>query len=351
MKYAALKFTSTNIGDEIQSIAAQRFLPGVDYYIFRERMNKFFCDEKVKLIMNSWYMWRPKNFPPNDCVDPLLISMFFNPDCRKEILTPKGIAFLKEHGPVGCRDLSTQRWLEDNGIPAYYSSCLTLTLVPNKTLKARYPEKYILCVDCPKEVEEYAEKNSEYPVYSFKKLLSPYIESLDRMELAKVVLFMYHNAHCVITTNLHTAAPCLAFGTSVCLLKKKTEASHGVGRFEGMETFFNWQTTEEFLNGGYDLNSPIPNPKEFEKYRDALIGKCTEFTGFDSRKPTLDDDFEPLHKVISMLALNHNNVRRTLYWASTRDLLKMLFLKVFKKVDMYDIDDNDYLKIRKDGKK
>ena len=85
MKYGALKFNSTNIGDEIQSIAAQRFLPQVDYYIFREQMNKFTTadSEKVKLIMNSWYMWRPENFPPSDSIDPLLISMHFNPECNR----------------------------------------------------------------------------------------------------------------------------------------------------------------------------------------------------------------------------------------------------------------------------
>ena len=96
MKYGALKFTSTNIGDEIQSIAAQRFLPNVDYYIFREQLSKFSSDEKVKLIMNSWYMWKPKNLPSKDCIDPLLISMFFNPDCRDKILTKETITFFQK---------------------------------------------------------------------------------------------------------------------------------------------------------------------------------------------------------------------------------------------------------------
>lgn len=108
MKYGALKFNSTNIGDEIQSIAAQRFLPQVDYYIFRDHLNKFSSDEKVKLIMNSWYTWKPRNFPPSECIDPLLISMFINPDCREKILTKDTIAYLKKYGPVGCRDLSTK---------------------------------------------------------------------------------------------------------------------------------------------------------------------------------------------------------------------------------------------------
>ena len=306
MKYGALKYNSTNIGDEIQSIAAQRFLPQVDYYIFREQMHKFTTrdSEKVKLIMNSWYMWRPKNFPPNECIEPLLISMHFNPECRKYILSEKGKDFLKKYGPVGCRDLSTKKWLEENNIPAYYSCCLTSTLIPNENLRAKYPQKYVLCVDCPDKVIEYAKKNSIYPVYSFNKMFSPYIESVDRMQLAKAVLFTYQNAHCVITPNLHTALPCLAFHTKVCLLSKKKEASNAVGRFDGMESFFNWQTEDGFLKGNYSFNDPPENPTEYEKYRDELVEKCRLFTGYDSDKPTLDDDFEPLFTLFFFLLMS-----------------------------------------------
>lgn len=336
-----------NIGDEIQSIAAQRFLPQIDYYIFREQLSNFVASEKTKLIMNSWYMWKPQNFPPKECVDPLLISMYFNPDCRKRILTGRTIDFFKKHGPVGCRDLSTLKWLEENDIPAYFSSCLTITLIPNEVIRARYSEKFVLCVDCSNEIVNYVKNKSLYPVYSFNKLFSPYIESVDRMTLAKAVLFMYQNAHCVITTNLHTALPCLAFNTKVCLLKKKEEFSHGMGRFEGMESFFNWQTEESFLNNNYDFNTPIQNPTAFIEYQKKLIDRCREFTGFDSKKPTLGDNFEPLHEIFSIISANQNNVKRTLYWASKKDLLKMFFLQLFKKVDMNDIDSENYLKLRK----
>lgn len=347
MKYGALKFTSTNIGDEIQSIAAQRFLPKVDYFIFREQLSKFSSDEKVKLIMNSWYMWNPQNFPPKDCIEPLLISMFFNPDCRSRILTKETISFFHKYGPVGCRDLSTLRWLEENRIPAYFSGCLTTTLIPNKKIKMRYPEKYILCVDCPDKVISYVMNNSNYPVYSFIRHLSPYIESMDRMELAKIVLFLYHNAYCVITPNLHTALPCLAFGTKVCLLHKKNEETHGAGRYEGMETFFNWQSEESFFNGGYDFNNPISNPKDFEKCRDDLVSRCKDFTGYDSNKPTLDDDFEPLHKIIAMIGFNENNLKRTLYYVSRKDLLKALYFRFVKNLSYRDINDEDYLRFKK----
>ena len=75
--FGLIKYTSFNIGDEIQSLAASRFLPNIDYYINRERTDKFKSDqeEKVKVIMNAWWMWQSKHFPPSEDIDPLLISM------------------------------------------------------------------------------------------------------------------------------------------------------------------------------------------------------------------------------------------------------------------------------------
>ena len=62
-RYGILSYNSFNIGDEIQSIAASRFLPRIDYRINREQLSLFRTEspeERVDLIMNAWYMWRPK---------------------------------------------------------------------------------------------------------------------------------------------------------------------------------------------------------------------------------------------------------------------------------------------------
>lgn len=349
MKYAAFLGTATNIGEEIQSIAAQRFLPRVDHYIIKEQMHRFHSDEKTKLIMNAWYMGRPKHFPPQDCIDPLLISMHFNVECRDAILTPKGIDFFKKHGPVGCRDMSTKKWLEDNNIPAYYSGCLTSTLIPNEKLREKYPDKYILCVDCYPAIIDYVKQNAKYPVLSFSKEISPCIECMDRLEVAKVFLFLFQNAYCVITPNLHTATPCLAFNTKVCLVEWSKPPHYIIGRFDGMEDYFHRATKESFLEGCYDFNNPPENPKAFEEKRDELITKCREFTGYDANKPTLDDDFNPTYALISSISRKRigiffeNNVRRAMYAASRKDLIKMLILKMTGRMSLLDIRGDQYL--------
>ena len=69
MKYGIIVFKeTTNIGDDIQSYAAMKQLPRVDYFIERESLNEFISNdnEKVKTIMNGWYMHNRFCFPPSN---------------------------------------------------------------------------------------------------------------------------------------------------------------------------------------------------------------------------------------------------------------------------------------------
>lgn len=58
MKYGLFKYETENIGDEIQSIAARRFLPSVDTYIDRDRLGEYCPDEETKIITNGWLCMR-----------------------------------------------------------------------------------------------------------------------------------------------------------------------------------------------------------------------------------------------------------------------------------------------------
>lgn len=123
-------FVCKNIGDYIQAVATRQFIPIIDEYVEQEELNTYVPDDKVpiKVVMNGWFQWRAENWPPSEYVYPLLISMHISPLKSEQILTDEGIKFLKRFGPVGCRDTSTKKLLEDKGIPAYFSACMTLTL-------------------------------------------------------------------------------------------------------------------------------------------------------------------------------------------------------------------------------
>ncbi len=63
MKYKLLAVSTEsylNIGDYIQALASSQFLPSTDGFIQREELNKY-DGADAKVIMNGWYMHRPKN--------------------------------------------------------------------------------------------------------------------------------------------------------------------------------------------------------------------------------------------------------------------------------------------------
>ena len=123
-------FVCKNIGDYVQAVATRQFIDHIDEYVEQEEADKYFPEDKrpIRLVMNGWFQWRAENWPPSDFVKPLLISMHISPLKAEQLLTPKGIEFLKKNSPVGCRDLYTKDLLEKHGIPAYFSACMTLTL-------------------------------------------------------------------------------------------------------------------------------------------------------------------------------------------------------------------------------
>jgi len=132
MKFGLMKYSyTTNLGNEIQSIAARQFLPQIDSYIEHEKLNLFESPEKVKMIMNGWYMDCVESWPPSEDIEPLLISMHFNTsfnNTKEVIANPESRDFFSSYGPVGCRDISTLNLLNELDIDAYYSGDLTLTL-------------------------------------------------------------------------------------------------------------------------------------------------------------------------------------------------------------------------------
>ncbi len=323
--YGLLKYSSVNIGDEIQSIAAMRFLPKVEQYIHREQLNKYYpkSGKKTKLIMNAWWMHKPQNFPPSEFIEPLLISMHISVKKRKTILTEQVRKYFIEHGPVGCRDVSTYEWLKSEGIPAYFSGCLTLTLQRNKSIKR---ENYILCIDVPEEVVEELKKRTKKPVYNLSSLLTPYYDSKQRMNIAKMFLRLLHNAHCVVSTRLHVILPCLAFETPVLRILTEENGSDIEGRFSGFEDFMYSVNVENFISNKdcYNLNFPPKNPNKHIKMRKDLIRRCTVFTEYNRKKSLMIHYCNPLVEIFQLQKYSQDNIKRILYWGRIRDLKKVL---------------------------
>lgn len=286
MKFGVVVYKdSKNIGDDIQSYAAAHLLPRVDYFIDRENLDLFrpHEEEPVNVIINGWLMYNKLAWPVSPCINPLYISMhFWENDAlgiNGQFLSGIGGDDLRAAAPVGCRDLSTLRFLKENGIDGYYSGCLTLTLNPIGPVKRA---SYVCLTDVSDKVESFY--RSQYPDLEFKviKHVSDGIVEQNaswekRFSNVEKLLTVYQNAQAVVTTRLHCAMPNLALETPVLLVLQDSIEERN--RFEGLENLVHHTSEADILSGksDFDLRLPSKNPAEYKKLRAKLKTAVTEF--------------------------------------------------------------------------
>lgn len=234
--FAVFKYNNSfNIGDCVQSIAAQRLLPRVDVWIDRDtgEVDGILPYSRLSLIANGWHHSNYTKFPFPDNINPLFISFHINDQDHSSDANYKAIEhskheeykpiathikYLKKHEPIGCRDLHTLNILKQTGIQAYFSGCLTLTL--QNPFQTRTEE--ILVVDAHIAFPDLFERIVPVEVRDRCIYLSQAIQTLPphetKMQMAQAHLDRIAQAKLVITSRLHTALPCLAFNTPVAFV-------------------------------------------------------------------------------------------------------------------------------------
>lgn len=305
-----------NIGDNIQSLAAKQYLPTLEKHLNREKLADY-KGEKIKLFMNGWFTHNSANWVPSDKITPLFVSFHMNIAAASNMLSAKGIKYLRKHEPIGCRDKFTEKILRENGINAYFTGCLTLTLDNYKVLDSeRGDDVYI--VD-----PLYGYTTFEKVTYDYKSLLrSIYNKSIfsigkrkkhlkniidleflnkakyinhelpskkystkEKFELAENLLYKYARAKLVITSRIHCALPCLALGTPVIFLNGFDSIVDSC-RFDGVLDLFNrididsntgkWKANFK-LDGKINENTDILNLEKHQLLAENLKDICKKF--------------------------------------------------------------------------
>jgi len=313
MKYGLLTYDENrkffNVGDNIQSLAAKQFLPQVDVYLNRERLGDY-TGERVKLIMNGWFTHNIHNWVPSEDIDPVFVSFHMNNTAAPFMLSEKGISYLKQHQPIGCRDQFTADTLNEKGIEAYFTGCLTLTLDSYKVDDSERGDK-IYIVDPlynyprPEKVFynpkltvknilngkafQLGKKNKHLKNFISQELLkkaefinqeppSNTYSDEQKFQMAEDLLNKYARAKMVITSRIHCALPCLALGTPVIFVNGFDSFVDSC-RFDGILELFNRidinsQTgafTSNFgLEGKVDTNTNIKNLEKHHDLANAL---------------------------------------------------------------------------------
>jgi hypothetical protein len=284
VKYALLSYRNTgNLGDEIQSIAARQFLPRVDQLVDRDFLTEATPQpgERFGLVLNGWFTHRPENWPPPKQFIPLPISMHLansthitsrlRVSAQDVILDEHLVSYLRHWGPVGARDLRTLEQLEAAGVPAYFSGCLTLTLRRDPAVDRR---DEIVLIDVPSEVVQLVRASTRRDVVIVTHGEPGMGDPAQRFRRAESLLVRYQNAHCVITSRLHAALPCLGYDTPVLLVCPEADM-----RFDGLNQLVRSCSESELLGGRvqFDIDDPPPNDLDYLRFREALGERVTRF--------------------------------------------------------------------------
>src|SRR5579872_4345855 len=227
-KFALLSYNTNNLGDEIQSIAARQFLPRVDLLIDRDEWTggPVAADDEFKIVLNGWFTRNPGKWPPPAFLSPLLISMHITRERFKPaaitapsevLMRGESLDYLKRHQPIGCRDLATAELLEHGGVQSYFSGCLTLTLGAGGPAQRR---GYVCAVDLSDELYQRLARRAGGPIVRLQHRDAGGGTFERRSAKAGKLLGLYAHAKCVVTTRLHCALPCLAFGTPVLFINE-----------------------------------------------------------------------------------------------------------------------------------
>lgn len=320
MLYGLLKYEENkrffNVGDNIQSLAAKQYLPKVDVYLNREKLADYH-GERTKLIMNGWFTHNIHNWVPSDSIDPLFVSFHINNTAAPFMLSEKGIAYLKKHEPIGCRDQFSADTLKAKGIDAYFSGCLTLTLDTYKvddslrgddiyivdplysypTIERQfYDLRSIVRNVLNKKVFQLFKKKSHIANFIDAELLksAKYVNQepaagtlnhAEKFKLAEDLLHQYATAKLVITSRIHCALPCLAMGTPVIFVNGFDSFVDSC-RFDGILDLFNridvnaktGEFTSNFgLEGKIDKNTMVKNLEKHHALAEPMKQKCRDF--------------------------------------------------------------------------
>lgn len=240
---------SSNLGDDIQTLAATQYLQSPQF-VDRDRLSLSQINRanEPKLILNGWWTHDPKNaFPPPPHFDCLPISMHIHEKAQSHFKMNAGWFKGKK---VLARDVYTDKFLKSIGVDSEFGGCLTLTL-PRNEPKER---KGIIVVDAPEVKIEGAQ---------WRTHKTPHIHAHEkRRQEAQLLLDTYQKAELVITKRLHCALPCVAMGTPVILIMDNPRST-------GMEKFVPIARTIEEVDGLIDVAKNFDR-SEIEKYANNL---------------------------------------------------------------------------------
>ena len=265
-----------NLGDYIQSEATARAIEAamgpVRFRPWVRSELSWYEGEPALCVMQGWFEHNTLNFLPNQSILPVWVGTHLAPHTRgqlAELLRLDRDAFVDQE--IGCRDLSTLAWCREQGLSAYFSRCLTLTLPRRQNAVAKGAGKVFVVgardwrervrQALPEDLRGRAVFMDQYAA----RTLSP-AEAAAQDAQAKALLARYaQEAELVVTSRLHCAQPCLAMGIPVVFIDPAMDV---VDRFSALRGLIKVWSLQDLDEGRVGFDPVCP---DFEALKRDLI--------------------------------------------------------------------------------
>jgi hypothetical protein len=295
-----------NIGDWIQSFAVESLVKrirGAEFDITRIDRDSLpsYQGPPVKLIMNACFT--AHCFPLPSQIEPIFIGFqTSNPELIRE-----HVEFFTRHQPIGCRDTTTRDLFLAQGVNAYVTGCLTMSL-PKREVKPQTQKTFLIrgsgAGEMPKQLRKfYPPSILQNSIKKYQREQMPACPLRDEdvrmaMRLAEELLKTYQEeASLVVTPLLHAAGPCIAMGIPVILARKDYN-----DRFTAISRVLPIHTPRDFTL--INWNPQCPDLSELKECLQSLVMRALEGNGPSvSQRNFLKDFYEkeygPTHQLVA----------------------------------------------------
>lgn len=149
-------------------------------------------------------------------IRPVFVSMHLSAEHQEDYFNSYNVDYLKRHAPIGCRDEVTRDVYKSYGIESYLVGCVT-HLLPQRGVHG----KKTFLIDTPLELEKLIPNDlmNDVAVYSQQREISYENRKSVENSIIRYYEEIKKNAAIVVTSRLHVASPCIAWGIPVILAK------------------------------------------------------------------------------------------------------------------------------------
>jgi len=162
-------------------------------------------------------------------------------------------SYFMRHSPIGCRDEATYNYFRNFGIPAYINGCLTAIFPKTRNFSG----ENIVFVDAPKALLQWMPESlfNSPIIFMSQQYTFSEDEIRDYRKIFEFVRSRYdfykEKTRLIVTSRLHVALPCVAYGIPVILAKDVVDE-----RFSFIEKYLPIYNREQYQNIDWSPKTP-----------------------------------------------------------------------------------------------